>query len=259
MSSFCEECRKKCGYSSDSDTDANSDTSSEYYQDTSDDLPIDLTSLNISEPTDSDLPIDLSSLSITDTSTTQTEPTTTEQTSTEPTSTEQTSTEQTSTEQTSTEQTSTEPVTYEESESEDTTESSEDRKRKRSSSPEVELDFSKLRLQDNADDDKLSNLLSSLFVSDKVKSEEPKDELDMLSSVLSRKLKISPKKRRTDIYTPMDVEDVPLKQRLRKSIKKPIKGKMSSKEVPREKWSIHDDTEDLFDNFFDKKGKLKKK
>jgi len=139
----------------------------------------------------------------------------------------------------------------------------EQRKRKRSESPEVELDFSKLSLNESSlEDDKLSSLLSSLFVSEKVKSKddvEEVDELDNLSSILSRKLKISPKKRKTSSNSPMDVEEIPLKQRLRKSIKKPIRGKMTSREVPREEWSIKDDTEDLFEILFDKKGKLKKK
>ena len=53
-SSFCKECREKCKFfDSDADSeDYSSDTSSEYYRDSSDEsteLPIDLTGLSISD------------------------------------------------------------------------------------------------------------------------------------------------------------------------------------------------------------------
>lgn len=162
--SFCKECLEKCKYreSDDSDSDTYtdtdsdvSDTSSEYYQDSSE-LPIDLTSLSISE----------------------------------------------------------EPIESEESSEELL------RKRRRSS------------------EDKLSDLLSSLFVSQNMKEPSTEDNLDILTSRLGSRLRISPKKkRRTSAMTGIELEDVPIKQRLRKSIKKPIYGSNVSKEVSREDWT----------------------
>jgi len=201
MTSFCNECRKKCGYSSDSesDSDIDSDTSSEYYIDSSEDVPLDLTSLTISEEDTEDT---------TKASTSESDlPTVSE---------------------------------------EDTGPSRADmRKRKRRDSPD-DLDFSKLNIDDKEPEenqDILTNMLSNLFVSDKLKEEEELDDIDLLTSRLSSKLRVSPKKNLKSMVRSMDIEDVPLKQRLRRSIKKSIKGKI--REIPRERWSSK--VEDDFD------------
>jgi hypothetical protein len=217
--SFCKECRRKCKYYDSESEDASSDTSSEYYQDSSE-SPIDLTSLSISDEStstseepesstemSSELPIDLSGLSISE----------------EPTST-------------------SEPITSEEEES---TEDSLKRKRgstiSENSDYTSDLDFNKLSLREPEEKEvsQLSELLGSMFVSPQKPSE---DELDVLTADLSKKLRVSPKKKRKSAYRPMDIEeeDVPIKQRLRKSIKKPTKSG-SYKIVPRERWSSKQD------------------
>jgi hypothetical protein len=222
-SSFCKECRKKCKFfDSDSDSEESlysSDTSSEYYRDSSNEsteLPIDLTGLSISDSSDgstdestnestnesSDIPIDMSKLSMSDDS-----------------------------------------------------DDSDKRKRKRGSTvsessdytsdltdyttSSSDFDLNKLSLKETEgnqpDEDKLSQLLTGMFVS---KKEPTEDNLDYLTSNLSR-LRVSPKKKRKSTNKPMDIdeeEDVPIKQRLRKSIKKPMSsGKF--KIIPRETWT----------------------
>jgi hypothetical protein len=231
-SSFCKECREKCKFfDSDSDSeDYSSDTSSEYYRDSSDEsseLPIDLSELSISDnstdgSTDesSDLPIDMSKLSMSEES--------------------------------------------EESEDSEDSEDSDKRKRKRGSTVSEssdytsdlsdytnssgdytsDFDLNKLSLKETEEpeeleqadenEDKLSQLLTAMFVS---KKEPTEDNLDYLTSNLSR-LRVSPKKKRKSTNKSMDIddEDIPIKQRLRKSIKKPMfSGK--SKIIPRETWT----------------------
>lgn len=226
--SFCKECKTRCKFDSDSD-DSSSDTSSEYYQDSSDEtseLPLDLTSLSISEEPEtsseysddsseetSDLPIDLSSLTISEDDS----------------------------EKESSEEGS-EEGSEEVSDSADTSDVTLKRKRSTTSNNSdfmSELDFKKMSLDDDSSQDssqdnvsQLSQLLSSMFVAPE-KTDE--DDLDILASKLSSKLRISPKKKRKNFSQPMDIEDVPIKERLRKSIKKPTKS--GFKIVPREKWS----------------------
>ena len=70
--------------------------------------------------------------------------------------------------------------------------------------------------------------------SDISSSADQDNELDILTSNLSRKLRVSPKKKRKS--NNMMIDDTPIKQRLRKSIKK----RTSSgdyKIIPRELWS----------------------
>ena len=242
-SSFCKECRKKCNFS-ESDDDSISDTSSEYYHDSSDsELPIDLTNLSISsnepetseetsEEPSSELPIDLTSLSIS-----SNEPETSEEPSEE--SSELPSSEPETSEEPS-EESSELPIDLTSLSISSSEPSEEPRKRKRGSTVSDNsdytdsLDFSKLSIKEPEAENvsQLSQLLSSMFVSQKQPEE---DELDILTSNLSRKLRVSPKKKRKENSESMDVEDVPIKQRLRKSIKKRTKGGL--KIVPRETWS----------------------